>query len=174
MGPEVEPPAELGRVLDRLFGTRSCRGVPLALHPAWRDPASGQVLSSAVVDALLDRAEALGRDPARCWTLGLTDADLYAPGLDFVFGEAAMGGGCAVVSLARLREGAGSDPATFRTRLLTEAVHEVGHLAGLDHCPDPGCVMNRSACVEESDRKGPHPCAACRALLSGAASVHDA
>ena len=174
VGPEVEIPPGLGRELDRRFGTRSRRGVPLALpRDAYHEP-SGQYLSGRVVDALIDRADAVGIEPGRDWTLGITAADLCAPGLSFVFGEATVGGCCALVSLARLREGAEGDPGTFERRLLVEAVHEMGHLAGLGHCPDPGCVMFASAEVEDSDRKGPEPCAECAERLRSTPSHHDA
>jgi archaemetzincin len=151
--------------LARRFGARVGPGEPLAVDPAWLGEERGQLLSSAIVDALIDRAEVSFGDPERQWVLGVVDADLYAPGLSFVFGEATVGGCCALVSLARLRTEGGGDPALFRRRVLTETVHELGHVAGLAHCPDPACVMFFSETLSDTDRKGCEPCQACAALL---------
>jgi archaemetzincin len=82
--------------------------------------------------------------------LGITHGDLYAGGLNFVFGIASPGGAC-VVSTARLT--AGADEGLFRARLVKEAVHELGHTLGLEHCADPGCVMHFSNSLADTDRK---------------------
>ncbi len=71
--------------------------------------------------------------------LGVVAVDLYIPILTFVFGEAQMGGPCAVVSAHRLRQelyGLPPDPELFRQRVLKEAVHELGHTLNLTHCDD--------------------------------------
>ena len=138
----------------------------LALVPEWRTPA-GCFDSNRVVDALVDRFEAGGTTPEERWTLALTEAELCAPGRPFVFGEATLGGCCAVVSLARLRPHETSlDPALLRERTLKEALHELGHVAGLAHCADPACVMAESSDVVEIDRKGAAFCPACRAACA--------
>ena len=48
---------------------------------------------------------------------------------------------------------------------LVEAVHEVGHVAGLGHCARPRCVMFASDDLPQTDHKGPDPCAACEERL---------
>ena len=88
--------------------------------------------------------------------LGIADVDLYAPDLNFVFGETDQNRGVAVFSLARLREGA--DEALFARRTATEAIHELGHAYGLNHCDKPTCVMWFSNSLSESDRKGTQFC----------------
>jgi archaemetzincin len=99
--------------------------------------------------------------------LGVTDRDLFIPILTYVFGEAQLGGAAAVVSTARLGEGAGAaGPRVLVERLAKEAVHEVGHAFGLVHCGTEGCVMSRSPAVREVDEKSSLPCAECRARLS--------
>jgi len=95
--------------------------------------------------------------------LGITHRDLFARGLNFVFGIAMPGGAC-VVSTARLV--AGADEALFRSRLLKEAVHELGHTLGLGHCPDTRCVMHFSNSLADTDRKGDAYCGRCSARLA--------
>ncbi len=100
--------------------------------------------------------------------LGVTSVDLYIPILTFVFGEAQVGHGCAVVSLHRLRQefyGLPPNPGLLRERLLKEAVHELGHTLGLKHCEDYSCVMAPSHTVEWIDIKGARFCPACKTHL---------
>jgi archaemetzincin len=49
-------------------------------------------------------------------------------------------------------------------RTLIEAVHELGHLQGLGHCPDRRCVMHFSNCLLDTDRKQPDFCSRCEEL----------
>src|SRR3954452_3466969 len=82
--------------------------------------------------------------------LGVAGVDLYIPILTFVFGEAQMGGPCSVVSFHRLRQefyGLPADSEVLRSRLLKEAVHEIGHTINLTHCEDYGCAMAPSHAV---------------------------
>lgn len=159
----------LGAALDRVFGTRSFRGPPLPLLDRWRDPETGQVRSGDVVDALIARGDALRAHPSRLWSLAVTDADLCAPERSFVFGEATVGGCCAVVSLARLDPGGGPASAALRDRLLAEAVHELGHVAGLEHCDREVCAMVPCRTVEDVDRRGGRFCERCLELLRAGA-----
>jgi len=96
-------------------------------------------------------------------TLGITEKDLFSPGLNFVFGIATMGR--ALISTFRLRPelyGIPHNQKLFRWRILTEAVHELGHALGLPHCEYPGCVMYFSNWIGDTDRKGPEFCYRCR------------
>jgi archaemetzincin len=70
--------------------------------------------------------------------LGIADEDLYAQGLQFIFGEADY------------------------EKTVKEAVHEVGHLIGLPHCPNPQCVMRYSNTLTHTDRKSVELCKVCR------------
>lgn len=125
------------------------------LEDAWRDPDTGVFRSDLVVDALAPRA-------ADRWTVAVIDSDLTAPGREFVFGEATLGGPFAVVALPRL---AAADRTATRLRILKEALHEIGHLGGLGHCDDPTCVMAASASVREIDRKLAALCDRCGGRL---------
>ncbi|WP_242352510.1 MULTISPECIES: archaemetzincin family Zn-dependent metalloprotease [Anaeromyxobacter] len=97
--------------------------------------------------------------------LGITDGDLFIPILTYVFGEAQLGGGAAVVSLKRLVEPGPGGRALLALRLAKEAVHEVGHAFGLVHCGHERCVMSRSPAVREVDAKGVDLCPECRSHL---------
>jgi archaemetzincin len=97
--------------------------------------------------------------------LGLVNVDCYAPGLNFIFGQATLWGREAFVALPRLRPsfyGLPDDPDLFRQRVLKEAVHELGHTWGLGHCPDPRCVMHFSNTLHDTDVKGVTFCSRCR------------
>lgn len=152
-------------VLERLRAGLGPRfGAPIAIDPAapiearWFDAARDQFRGDAILDRLvLDRCD-------REWRLGIVDADLYVPGLNFIFGQATVGGCCAVIGLARLRDAFRGDPSDddrFHRRALIEAVHELGHVAGLTHCPDPACAMHFSEDIDDTDRKGPDFCPRC-------------
>lgn len=91
----------------------------------------------------------------------IADFDLYTEGLNFVFGEADILGGIAIISLARLRQefyGLPPHEHLFKERALKEAVHELGHLYGLRHCGDPNCVMYFSNTLYDTDRKSYNFC----------------
>ncbi|MFZ0311221.1 MAG: archaemetzincin family Zn-dependent metalloprotease [Candidatus Korobacteraceae bacterium] len=96
--------------------------------------------------------------------LGITQLDLYIPILTFVFGEAQLGGSCAVVSYHRLQQGfygLPENPDLRANRLLVESVHELGHTLRLTHCHDYQCAMAPSHAVEWIDIKDSGFCEDC-------------
>jgi len=96
--------------------------------------------------------------------LGVIDYDLYVPQLNFVFGEADIDNKCAIISITRLRQefySVNSDNKLFFKRVITEAVHELGHTYGLQHCRDKYCVMFFSNSLRDTDRKGFNFCQSC-------------
>jgi len=119
------------------------------------DPARRQYRAEPILarlDELPTRAERV---------LGVADLDLYEPGLNFIFGQAHVGGRVAVVALARLRPefwGRPPDQRRFLERAAKEAIHELGHAYGLSHCPNSICVMHFSNTLEETDRKSDRFC----------------
>jgi len=121
-----------------------------------------QYLSTAILKAVMDQKEYPGDHKI----LGIVDHDLYVPELNFVFGEASRR--AAVISLARLRQTfyhLPEDQNLFHQRVLTEAVHELGHTFGLGHCENPRCVMFFSNSLMDTDRKGSEFCKKCKNLL---------
>jgi len=149
----------LAASLARTFHT-PCQIRPRTLDIAFAlDQNRGQHHSTAILRQLEQMADPNAR------LLAVTSADLYVPVLTFVFGEAQLEGGCAIVSTARLREEFYGLPARddlLRERLLKEATHEIGHTFGLRHCPDWSCVMASSHAVEVMDVKGVEFCRSCR------------
>ena len=157
------PAPELVGWLAAMLGERLA--VPATVDPVvpgaeeWLTPERSQLFSGRIVDSLLEYyPPPEGRGPEE-WILGLTAADLRAGRRDFVFGEAALGGGWAVVSTARL--GAAGEPA-MRERLAKEALHELGHLAGLRHCDRSLCLMHPAVDVADVDARRAVLCERCR------------
>jgi len=143
---------------------------------AW-DGEREQYNSPLILRRLLDSASnGRGVGPARL--LAVTGKDIYIPMLSFVYGQAQLGGRVAVVSTARLRPeyyGLPPDAELLQIRARKEALHEVGHLFGLVHCPDASCAMALSTGIRQLDLKQPSLCAGCAALASeGRNAVREA
>jgi archaemetzincin len=145
---------------------RPARASREALAPDFAyDPVRRQVHSTRLIERL-ERDAPAGDDRL----LGVTEADLFIPIFTFVFGEARLGGRAAVMSTARLRDEFHGRPAERRLlfrRAEKEALHELGHVFGLVHCPDFACVMHFSSGIEEVDLKGDRFCASCASRLPG-------
>jgi len=146
---------------DRVGGIFHC---PAEIKAGFGDlaqaynPARKQYLSSELL-AGLERAEREER------VVGIADVDLYVPRLNFVFGEADVVSGTAIVSLYRLRQeyyGLAPDEDLFLERATKEIVHELGHTFGLGHCLNNKCVMHFSNSLADTDLKEAHFCTMCR------------
>ena len=153
--------------LSRAFPGESCRTVveknfPLkkSYDEKRRQYSSGTIL--LLIQALSSRTKLVNR------FLGVVHVDLFAPGLSFVFGEAAFPGKVALISSLRLRPEFYSQPPdlnVFYERCLKEAVHEIGHTFGLRHCPRVTCVMHFSNSISDTDRKRTLLCDKCSSQL---------
>jgi archaemetzincin len=96
----------------------------------------------------------------------VTDLDLFIPIFTFVFGEAQVGGGVALMSTHRLHQefyGLPEDTRLLFARAEKEAVHELGHTYGLAHCRSFDCVMHFSNSVEQVDLRPGDFCQSCAA-----------
>jgi archaemetzincin len=127
------------------------------------DPGRAQYGSVPVLRSL-----AAHRPPTSGKLLGVTARDLFIPMLTFVFGQAQVDGGVAVVSLARLRQefyGMPGDRELLAARARKEALHETGHMFGLVHCADRTCAMALATNIGQLDGKRAAFCATCTALL---------
>jgi len=147
--------------LSKVFNKVSVeKGMPEPLYAY--NKKRNQYLSTAILSALMDQKEYASYEKI----LGVVDHDLFVPELNFVFGEA--GPKVAVISLTRLRQmfyRLPEDQNLFHRRILTEAVHELGHTYGLGHCGNTRCVMFVSTSLSDTDRKGPEFCPKCRKNL---------
>lgn len=99
--------------------------------------------------------------------LGITEADLYAGKLNYVFGEGLSPGQVCVISTHRLWPEVSRNEGRelFSQRLIKEAVHELGHTYGLGHCRNFDCVMYFSNSIVDTDRKSSNFCALCRSKI---------
>jgi len=148
----------------------TCEIIPFELDPAPSYHAERQQYHSSEI---LQRMQALVR-PQDWRLLGVADVDLYIPILKYVFGEAQMGGRCAVISSHRLHQefyGLDSDHDLLSQRLLKEAVHELGHTLNLHHCHDYRCAMASAHAVEWIDLRESTLCESCRCKVEGKAAV---
>lgn len=144
---------------------RPSRIVPALPPPKYAFNASRAQYHSA---AILKRIEA-ARQSNWDAVIGIVDVDLFVPEVPFIFSEADRSTRSAIISLTRLRpEGSAVEVKrdALVKRLVTEAVHQVGLIRGLAHCPNNRCVMFFSATIQETDKKGHQFCANCRKRLA--------
>jgi len=137
---------------------------PMQLTRQTYNAARKQHHSTQILSEINRYAEKVEAD----YILGVTKVDLYVPNYNFVFGEAGCPGRVALVSLCRLKpefHGAAPNKQLFQQRALKEAVHEIGHALGLEHCKNPFCVMFFSLSIEDTDKKGVGFCDDCHLLV---------
>jgi archaemetzincin len=157
---------DLSPAIEEILSTR-CKILPVRLNPEFAFHGERQQYHSSEI--LHGMKKFIASDSWR--VLGVAAVDLYIPILTFVFGEAQMGGPCALLSTYRLQQefyGLPSDHELFRRRVIKEAVHEVGHTLDLTHCDNYRCVMASSHAVEWIDLKESALCRICRTATNPA------
>lgn len=102
--------------------------------------------------------------------LGITSKDIYSHLFHSVFGVAykptmqqLLPSGQALISVARLIENfyrRPRKPSLSELRIYKEALHELGHTFGLDHCDD-SCIMFFSKSLQDTDEKPAKFCPQC-------------
>jgi archaemetzincin len=153
----------LNTSLDEVFTCNCTIGTALGIPKEAFYPARQQYSGQYILAKLPTQESGL--------VLGVADLDLYAPRLNFIFGLADYKSKRAVIALPRLRQSYYGDedkPELFLARTVKEAVHELGHLYGLNHCQDRYCVMTFSNCLDDTDYKGQTFCWKCRSKLQKA------
>ena len=152
---------ELKEILGHTFGCPLEIAGKLDMpHKAYNSK-RGQHLASELLTTLKASGIAPG---ARI--LGIVDVDLYAPELHFVFGWADdIPSDVAIISLYRLKQELPPDYGLFLNRAAKEAIHELGHTFGLEHCPKIKCVMHFSNSLHDTDVKEMTFCSQCHPKL---------
>lgn len=157
------PPEILSALVPAIsvaFGCSCLIGAPMAVPAHTLDVGRRQSRADALVAAIEPQVER--------HVLALIDADIYVPGMNFLFGLADPPQRRAVVALPRLRSewyGGKPDQGLFVRRVSKEAIHELGHTYGLGHCTDRRCVMAFSNSLLDTDFKNAGFCPACRQQL---------
>ncbi len=117
----------------------------------------GQLLADVLLQEVLN-----AKPENHLFAAGITPYDIYSDNLNFVFGIGLPFKGC-IVSYARLYS---RNEELFLLRFRKEITHEMGHVFGLSHCPNPYCVMHFSNSLADTDRKGEDFCPYCQEKLN--------
>ena len=153
---------ELKGGLKTVFGCPVLIGDPIPIPGQSFDPARNQYLSDALIDTLRQHKNKAAH------LLGITEVNIYTRGLTFLFGQADCDAHVALISLSQLRGekcDLPCDEKILLERALKEAVHELGHTMGLEHCRDGSCVMHFSNSLIDTDVKSCHFCGHCQPKL---------
>lgn len=154
--------AEVKAGLEKSYGLRvELLAMRLLPKEAWYEP-RGRYRAEKLLthlDTAVPAAQA-------AVVIGITEKDISTTKDEHVdwgiFGLGDLVGRTCVVSTFRL-SARGADEKKLRDRLRKIAIHEIGHVAGLEHCPTAGCVMrDAEASIAKVDAESGEFCAACK------------
>jgi archaemetzincin len=129
--------------LEAFYGVRAVTLPPIPMIEEARVTARDQYDADVLTDRLAQRVPA----DAVAY-VGLTKEDLFAPGLNFVFGVGSLSARAGVYSMRRLQT---DDARLFLERALKLVVHETGHILSIHHCVEWRCVMQGANSASEQD-----------------------
>lgn len=153
----------IGILLGKKLGKPVSIGPPIQVPEKAFDEKRGQYVGPTLISRLMRLHTKIDDD-----VLGIVELDCYAPGLTYVFGQASMRTHTGFISLTRLMEsfyGRLDNESIYIERILTECIHELGHMWGLGHCADPLCVMHFSNTLSDTDYKQSRFCEQCQGRL---------
>jgi archaemetzincin len=157
----------LEKVLSEEFNSSVSTASPITEIPIQLfDKQRNQWKSNQILQWLLDKHRP--NKLTRTKILAICDFDAYSDGLNFVFGEAYLNGNISAIYLPRLRQefyGLKTDGCLFYQRIVKEAVHELGHAFGMNHCRNTRCVMHFSNSLSDTDIKESHLCNVCKHII---------
>ena len=142
--------------LNAVFGIATCEEIHMdaaAVKGAYN--AKRMQYNASMLLNHLTRGASKSRSNECSVSLWLISDDLYVLGMNFVFGVAYYGK-AAVLSTHRLES---------LDLINKEAIHELGHVFGLQHCTNE-CVMQFSNSLDEAKKKPAKLCERCRSLLT--------
>jgi archaemetzincin len=139
--------SEIRKALHEIFGLETVDSGFLNPPEEAYNPGRNQYDASILLTYLIPKKGA----GIKLWVL---DGDIYCEDMNFIFGYALSGQG-AVLSIYRLDS---------KELIRKEAVHEIGHVMGLEHCGN-NCVMQFSNSLDEAERKPSVLCGRCRQFL---------
>lgn len=155
--------------LGKIFQTKISVLERVSISKSFYNPKRNQYNAHEILKFLISEFDVMSSGDI---FLGIFNKDIYTPSFNFVFGLATRYPKACLISFSRLdpsfykcKETDKDHQKLFNQRILTEAVHEIGHTMGLDHCENPKCVMHFSNTLEETDVKGYEFCKKCRKLI---------
>ncbi|MBN2095352.1 MAG: hypothetical protein JW727_04855 [Candidatus Aenigmarchaeota archaeon] len=137
------------------------KGCIVRLYARTHSPKTAENLyrKQCLVDVIVDALKGLSGK-----VIAITDKDLYSNKLNFVF-MSVQPNGPVVLSTHRLRpEFYQERPNNDRTtsRLLKETIYCIGKMNGIGDCPNPRCIMHKSASARDIDFKSEEFCKDCK------------
>jgi len=162
VGIGIEPPIFLSKLSETFSAKISFDKMDLPKHAF--DVEKKQWSAEKILNALRKENEKrLHSDKV----LGVTDIDIRIKNTNFVFGISEIGGSTSLISIHRYHPELYGKPkqGLYENRAIREAMHELGHAFGLQHCKNK-CVMQFSNGIEEVDRKPSAFCKECTGQLS--------